>query len=304
MEATWRARIFVGCSRFFKPCIRNREAAASGSTKDGDRKSVTVRDFRAMKERGERIAVLTCYDHLFARLLAASGIDAVLVGDSLGQVVLGYRSTLPVTVEEMIHHGAAVRRGLDGPLLIVDMPFLSYQPSDEEAVRNAGRLMKTGGAEAVKLEGGDAATLSRVRALVAAGIPVMGHLGLTPQSVHRLGGYRVRGREREEADEILRQAAELQAAGCFSLVLEMLPSGLARDVSRGLEIPTIGIGAGPHCDGQVLVLPDMLGLNEGFRPRFLRHFAELGEATRAAVADYAAAVKEGSYPGPAESYDG
>ncbi len=283
---------------------RNGETTASASTSDGDRKPVTVRDFRAMKERGEKIAVLTCYDHLFARLLEDSAVDAVLVGDSLGQVVLGYRSTLPVTVDEMVHHTAAVRRGLQRPFLIVDMPFLSYQVSDEDALKSAGRLMKEGGAEAVKLEGGDPATLSRVRALVAAGIPVMGHLGLTPQSVHRLGGYGVRGRERHEADEILRQAADLQAAGCFSVVLEMLPTGLARDVTRGLDIPTIGIGAGPHCDGQVLVLPDMLGLNEGFRPRFLRHFARLGEAARQGVAAYVEAVKEEGYPGPEESYGG
>lgn len=274
----------------------------SAMSREGDRKRVTVREFRAMKERGERIAMLTCYDHLFARILQATSVDAVLVGDSLGQVVLGYRSTLPVTLEEMIHHASAVRRGLDGPLLIVDMPFLSYQVSDADALRNAGRLMKEGGAEAVKLENGDPATVSRVRTLVGAGIAVMGHLGLTPQSVHRLGGYRVTGRERWEADEILQQAAALQEAGCFSLVLEMLPTGLAREVTRTLEIPTIGIGAGPACDGQVLVLPDMLGLNEEFEPRFLRHFARLGEAAREGITAYVAAVKQGDYPGPEESY--
>lgn len=274
----------------------------SAMSREGDRKRVTVREFRAMKERGERIAMLTCYDHLFARILQATPVEAVLVGDSLGQVVLGYRSTLPVTLEEMIHHASAVRRGLDGPLLIVDMPFLSYQVSDADALRNAGRLMKEGGAEAVKLENGDPATVSRVRTLVGAGIAVMGHLGLTPQSVHRLGGYRVTGRERWEADEILQQAAALQEAGCFSLVLEMLPTGLAREVTRTLEIPTIGIGAGPACDGQVLVLPDMLGLNEEFEPRFLRHFARLGEAAREGITAYVAAVKQGDYPGPEESY--
>lgn len=278
------------------------ETTASGSTSDEVRKPVTVRDFRAMKERGDKIAVLTCYDHLFARLLEGSEIDAVLVGDSLGQVVLGYRSTLPVTLDEMVHHTAAVRRGLERPLLIADLPFLSYQPSDRDALLGAGRLVKEAGAEAVKLEGGDPETQGRVRALVGAGIPVMGHLGFTPQSVHRLGGYRVQGRDPAQADEILRQAVELEAAGCFSIVLEMLPPALAREVSAALEIPTIGIGAGPGCDGQVLVLPDMLGLNEGFHPRFLRHFARLGEATREGVAAYVGAVKAGEYPGPEESY--
>lgn len=265
---------------------------------------MTIRDLQDMKRRGERIAVLTCYDHLFARLLAEGDLDVVLVGDSLGQVVLGYESTLPVTLEEMIHHASAVHRGLSGPLLVVDMPFLSYQVSDEEALRNAGRVLKESGAEAVKLEGGDEATLDRVRALVAAGVPVMGHLGLTPQSVHRFGGYGVRGREPDEALRIREQAKDLQEAGCFSLVLEMVPTPLAREVTGSLEIPTIGIGAGPECDGQVLVLPDMLGLNRGFEPRFLRRFAELGDDVEGAVADFVRAVKSGDYPSSRESYEG
>lgn len=255
-----------------------------------------------MKGREERIAVLTCYDHLFARLLEATPVDAVLVGDSLGQVVLGYSSTLPVTVEEMIHHASAVRRGIRTALIVVDMPFLSYQVSDEEALRNAGRILKKSGAEAVKLEGGDERVVGRVRRLVDAGIPVMGHLGLVPQSVHRLGGYRVVGRKTEEAETILEQALALQDAGCFALVLEMVPAALASRVTRALDIPTIGIGAGPACDGQVLVLPDMLGLNEGFQPRFLRRFAELGRATREAVEAYVTAVKTGDYPAEPESY--
>ncbi len=266
------------------------------------RKAVTVRDFLAMKERGEKIAVLTCYDYLFARLLSASAVDAVLVGDSLGQVMLGYGSTIPVSVDDMVHHAAAVRRGLQGPLLIVDMPFLSYQVSDEDALRSAGRILKESGAEAVKIEGGDTATLSRIRTLVTAGIPVMGHLGLTPQSVHRLGGYRVTGREREEADRMLEQAVDLQEAGCFSLVLELVPSGLAGRISRALDIPTIGIGAGPACDGQVLVLHDMLGLNEGFEPKFLRRFSEVGEASAEGIAAFVDAVKDGEYPSDEESY--
>lgn len=267
------------------------------------RKPVTVRDFRRMKREGEKIAVLTCYDFLFARLLSGSAIDAVLVGDSVGQVLLGYRSTLPVTLEEMIHHASAVRRGLDGPMLILDMPFLSYQVSDEEALRNAGRVMKEAGSEAVKVEGGDDATLSRIRRLVGAGIPVMGHIGLTPQSVHRLGGYRVTGRDADEAERLAEQAHALEEAGCFSLVLEMVPTALASRVSTALAIPTIGIGAGPGCDGQVLVLHDMLGLNEGFEPRFLRHFAKLGPAAREGVSAYVAAVKSGDYPAASESYE-
>ncbi len=263
---------------------------------------VTTRELIAMKQRGEKIAALTCYDFLFARLFAGSDIDVVLVGDSLGQVMLGYDSTIPVTVDEMIHHASAVRRGLRGPLLVVDMPFLSYQVSTQQAMENCGRVIKESGAEAVKLEGGDERTVATIRALVTAGIPVMGHLGLTPQSVHQFGGYGVRGREAAEAERIEGEAVELQAAGCFAIVLEMLPTPLAGQVSESLEIPTIGIGAGPACDGQVLVLPDMLGLNEGFNPRFLRRFAQLAPAARDGIADFISAVKEGEYPGEQESY--
>lgn len=262
----------------------------------------TTRDFLAKKERGEKVAVLTCYDHLFARLLGATEVDAVLVGDSVGQAILGYDSTLPVTLEEMIHHASAVRRAIDDRLVIVDMPFLSYQAETAEALRNAGRILKETGAQAVKVEGGDAATLERIEAMVTAGIPVMGHLGLTPQSVHRFGGYGVRGREEPEADEILRAARALEAAGCFGLVLEMVPASLAKRITGAVAMPTIGIGAGPACDGQVLVLPDMLGLNEGFEPKFLRHFAELGREVRRGVTEYVAAVRSGAYPADGESY--
>ncbi len=255
-----------------------------------------------MKGRGERIAALTCYDHLFARLLDDADLEVVLVGDSLGQVILGHPSTLPVTLDDMIHHAAAVRRGLSRPLLVVDLPFLTYQVSEEEALRNAGRVLKEVGAEAVKLEGGDERTAACIRRLVGSGIPVMGHLGLVPQSVHQLGGYRVVGRAPEESDRLLEQALGLQEAGCFSLVLEMVPSGLATRITRSLDIPTIGIGAGAGCDGQILVLPDMLGLNEGFQPRFLRRFGELGAACREAVSAYAEAVKTGDYPSEDESY--
>ena len=272
-----------------------------GSRADG---RVTTRDFLRMKERGERIAVLTCYDHLFARLLDTTALDAVLVGDSLGEVSLGYRSTLPVTLEEMIHHASAVRRGLEGPLLIVDLPFLSFQVSPEDAVRSAGRVLKETGAEAVKLEGGNERTVEAARRMVEAGIPVMGHLGLTPQSVHQFGGYGLRGRDPDEAEVTLERARALDDAGCFSLVLEMIPSELAGRITGEVSAATIGIGAGPGVDGQVLVLPDMLGLNRGFEPRFLRKFAELGEEATRAVGEYVEAVKGGDYPSADESYSG
>lgn len=279
----------------------------STDTSEGERprrrKTVTVRDFLRMKREGEKIAVLTCYDYLFARFMSESRVDAVLVGDSVGQVLLGYGSTLPVTIEQMIHHTAAVRRGLEGPMLILDMPFLSYQVSDEEALRNAGRVMKETGCEAVKIEGGEESALSRIGRLVGAGIPVMGHIGLTPQAMHKLGGYRVTGRDEAEAESLAAQAAALEEAGCFSVVLELVPTQLASRISEALAIPTIGIGAGPGCDGQVLVLHDMLGLNPGFEPRFLRRFGELGAAARAAIADYVEAVKDGGYPSESESYE-
>lgn len=263
---------------------------------------MTTPDFLRMKEQGERIAVLTCYDHLFARMLDTTELDAVLVGDSLGEVTLGYRSTLPVTLEEMIHHASAVRRGLEGPLLVVDLPFLSFQVSPEEAVRSAGRVLKESGAEAVKLEGGGERVVEAARRMVDAGIPVMGHLGLTPQSVHEFGGYGVRGRDPDEAEVTLERARALDDAGCFSMVLEMVPSELAARITGEVSAATIGIGAGPEVDGQVLVLPDMLGLNQGFEPRFLRKFAELGEEAREAVDDYVDAVKDGDYPSSGESY--
>ncbi|MFB6240916.1 MAG: 3-methyl-2-oxobutanoate hydroxymethyltransferase [Gemmatimonadota bacterium] len=265
---------------------------------------MTTRDFVRMKERGEPIAVLTCYDHLFARILDASSLDAVLVGDSLGEVALGYRSTLPVSLEEMIHHASAVRRGLEGPLLVVDLPFLSFQVSPEQAVRSGGRVLKESGAEAVKLEGGGKRVVESVRRLTDAGIPVMGHLGLTPQSVHQFGGYGLRGTDPAEADEMVERARALDDAGCFSLVLEMVPEELAARITGEISIPTVGIGAGRRVDGQVLVLPDMLGLNEGFEPRFLRRFADLGERARGAVDDFVDAVKSGGYPAEEESYRG
>jgi len=255
-----------------------------------------------MKSQGDKIVALTAYDVLFARLVEEAQVDLILIGDSLGQVVLGYDSTIPVTLEEMIHHGKAVRRGAPHSFLTLDMPFLSYQVSTEEALRNAGRVMKETGVQAVKLEGGGAATCRTVEALVRAGIPVMGHLGLTPQSVHALGGYRVQGREDASAERLRHQARALEEAGCFALVLELVPAELAGEISRDLTIPTIGIGAGPECDGQVLVLYDALGLNAGFRPKFLKRFGDLDSQARAALGSYVDQVRRGEYPGPEHSF--
>jgi len=266
-------------------------------------KQITTIELIAMKERGERIAVLTAYDFLMAGLVDEAGVDCILVGDSLGQVVAGEDSTLPVTLDQMIYHAKAVRRGLTRALLVVDMPFLTYQVSAEEAIRNCGRVLKETGAHAVKLDGGHEDVARTIRRLVNAGIPVMGHLGLTPQSVNTIGGYRLVGRAEAERERLLAEAQRLVDAGCFSMVLEMLPRGLAGEISRSIPIPTIGIGAGPECDGQVLVLPDMLGLNEAFSPGFLKKYAELAAEVRNAVGEYVREVREGRYPGPDHSYD-
>lgn len=261
-------------------------------------RQVTTRELIAMKLRGEKIAVLTAYDYLMAGLVDAAGVDCVLVGDSLGQVFAGEDSTLPVTLDQMIYHGRVVRRAVKRALLVVDMPFLTYQVSSEDAMRNCGRVLQETGAQAVKVEGGHDEMADTVRRLVDTGIPVMGHIGLTPQSVHRIGGYRLIGREAAEGERLLGEARRLAEAGCFSIVLEMLPSGLAKEITESVAIPTIGIGAGPECDGQVLVLPDMLGLNEGFRPAFLKHYGDLAASVRQAVGDYVREVREGKYPGP------
>jgi 3-methyl-2-oxobutanoate hydroxymethyltransferase len=273
------------------------------SVQDSDKgRRITTRELLDMKRRGDNFVALTAYDFLFARLVDECGADVVLVGDSLGQVVLGYDSTLPVTLDEMIHHARAVRRGVKQGLLVVDMPFLTFQVSVEETMRNCGRVLKETGAEAVKIEGGDEEAARHVRALVRAGVAVMGHVGLTPQSVHALGGYRVQGRDEENAQRIKAEAQRLEAAGCFAIVLELLPAPLAGDISRSLTVPTIGIGAGPDADGQVLVLYDMLGLNDRFRPRFLRKFANLAEHTRAGISDYVRAVRERAYPDADHSF--
>lgn len=260
---------------------------------NGARK-VTVGDLREMKRRGEKIAALTAYDYLFARLVDAAGVDLVLVGDSLGQVVLGLETTVPVTLDDMIHHARAVRRGVERALLVVDLPFLTYT-TPAEAVRNAGRVLQQTGASAVKLEGGSDETAEVVRALVRAGIPVVGHLGFTPQAVH-VTGVRVQGRDEDGPRRLLEEARRLEEAGACAVVLELVPGAIAATVSSAIEIPTIGIGAGAGCDGQVLVLQDMLGLNPGFAPRFLRRFAEVGELASAGVGSYVRAVKDGEYP--------
>lgn len=263
---------------------------------------VTVRDILARKGSGERIVMVTAYDALFGRLVDEAGVDVVLVGDSVGNVVAGFDSTIAVTLEQMIYHGAAVRRGVRSALLVVDLPFLSYQGSAAQAVRNCGRVLRETGAQAVKLEGADAGALRAVRVLASAGVPVMGHLGLTPQSIHALGGHRVQGRDADGADRILEAARLLEGAGAFAIVLELVPADLARRITDALGIPTIGIGAGVECDGQVLVLPDLLGLNDRFHPRFLRRYASLADEVRRAVAAFGDDVRAGTYPDAEHSF--
>ncbi len=261
----------------------------------------TILDFGAMKERREKIVVLTAYDYTFARLLDDAGADMLLVGDSLGTVICGHDTTLTVTVDMMAYHVQAVARGRKRAFLVADMPFLSYQVSPEDALRNAGRLLQAG-AEAVKVEGATAPILDAVRRLVGADIPVMGHLGLTPQSVHRMGGYKVQGRDPGQASQLLRDARLLEEAGVFSLVLEGLPAELAREISAAVSVPTIGIGAGVDCDGQVLVCYDLLGLFGDLSPRFVKRYAELGVATRDATAAFIDDVRAGRFPDPEHSY--
>jgi 3-methyl-2-oxobutanoate hydroxymethyltransferase len=265
------------------------------------RKKITVPYIRKMKGSGEKIAVLTAYDYPTARLLDQAGVEIILVGDSLANVVLGYENTLPVTVDEMIHHSAAVARAKPSALLVLDMPFMSYQVSPEDAVRNAGRFVKEGGAEAVKLEGGER-ILPMVEAIVRADIPVMGHVGLTPQSVHRMGGYRVQGRGSKSEKQILEDARALDKAGCFAMVLEGILPELAEKITQAVKVPTIGIGAGSACDGQVLVIHDMLGMVEEFQPRFVKRYDELGRRIREAVGRYVAEVKSGEFPSAEHSY--
>ena len=255
----------------------------------------------ALKKAGTKIVAVTAYDALFGRLVDQSGVDIVLVGDSVNQVIAGESSTLSATVDQMIYHARMVRRGVEHALLVVDMPFLSYQVSIEDALRNCGRVMKETGAQAVKIEGG-VAMAKTVRALVDVGIPVMGHIGLTPQSVHALGGYKVQGKTDETARRLDADAAALEEAGCFAIVLELVPAPVAARISKALAIPTIGIGAGASCDGQVLVLPDLLGLNDAFAPKFLKKYAELAAEVRRAVKAFGDEVRTGKYPDDGHSF--
>ena len=258
-------------------------------------KRVRVPDLAEMKRRGEKIAMLTAYDAAMARLLDRAGIDVLLVGDSLGMVLLGYETTLPVTLDAMIHHTRAVCHGTRRALVVADMPFLTYQVSPSEALRNAGRLIQEGGAHAVKVEGGRP-VCETVRRIVDAGIPVMGHLGLTPQSVHQLGGFRPQARSKPEARRLIADAKALRDAGAFAIVLESIPAELAKAVTGDAGIPTIGIGAGPDCDGQVLVSYDALGLSGDFLPPFAKQYARLGELAVEAAGTYAREVREGRFP--------
>lgn len=268
---------------------------SKGSSATTKRRPMTVPRILEKKANGEKISVITAYDATFARIFDDAGIDILLVGDSLGMVVQGRDSTLPVSVEEMIYHGAAVARGSRYAHIVIDLPFMSYQPSLELAMKNAGRLLAEGGGHAVKLEGG-AEVAETIRHLVAAGVPVMGHVGLTPQSVHAMGGFRVQGKTRAAAKRVLEDARAVAEAGAYAIVLEGIPNDLAREISASLSIPTIGIGAGPDCDGQVLVSYDLLGLTPTLRPKFVKRYAELFDEAKRAVEAYIDEVSAGSFP--------
>ena len=254
----------------------------------------TVSTFQAAKEKGEKLTMLTAYDYSTAKLMDEAGINGILVGDSLGNVILGYEDTISVTMEDMIHHGAAVARGTKDTMVVVDMPFMSYQTSVYDAVMNAGRLMKEGRANAVKLEGG-AAVVEQIKAITAAGIPVMGHLGLTPQSINAFGGNKVQGKSEEAAKKLIEDALAVQEAGAFAVVLECIPAKLASIITKKLTIPTIGIGAGAGCDGQILVYQDMLGMFSDYVPKFVKRFADVGRVMKEAFQAYGDEVREGSY---------
>ena len=262
---------------------------------------ITVPHVVKMKQRGEKVTCLTVYDYSFARILDDAGVEMMLVGDSLGCVVQGNPNTLAVTMDEMVYHTRLVVRGRKRALVIGDMPFLSYQVSKEQALQNAGRFLQEGGAEAIKLEGG-VNVRERIEAIVKAGIPVMGHIGLTPQSVHQFGGYKVQGRDQNRREVVLRDALAVQDAGAFAVVLEGIPLGLAQEITEKLTIPTIGIGAGPHCDGQVLVLHDMLGLFDDFTPRFVKRYGELRTHVDSAIRGFIGEVKEQKFPTEAHSF--
>jgi len=262
---------------------------------------VTTATFIEKKRKGEKITVLTAYDYLTAKIVDEAGVDAILVGDSLGMVVLGYSSTIPVTMEEMIHHTKAVVRGRRRALVVFDMPFLSYQTGIRDAVLNAGRALKETGCDAVKIEGG-VEQAETIRALVDSGIPVMGHVGLQPQSVNVYGGYRLRGKTEDERKRILEDAKAVEEAGAFAVVLEKVPFDLAKEITETLRIPTIGIGAGKYCDGQVLVFHDLVGLFEEFKPKFVKRYAQLGKEAKEAVKKFIEEVKEGKFPDEEHSF--
>jgi 3-methyl-2-oxobutanoate hydroxymethyltransferase len=263
---------------------------------------VTIGEIREMKKRGEKIPMLTAYDYAFAKIIDESGVPLILVGDSLGMVMLGYESTIPVTMDEMIHHVKAVVRGTKHALVIGDMPFMTYHVSLEDTLRNAARFIQEGGAHAVKLEGGEVVA-DKVSRLVSCGIPVQGHIGLTPQSVHQLGGYKVVGKTPEVAARLLNDAKSLEEAGAFSIVLECVPAPLSQVITERVTVPTIGIGAGKGCDGQVQVVSDILGLFTDFVPKHAKQYAKLNQTVAAAVTDYIAEVKAGDFPTPKQSYD-
>ena len=274
------------------------------STNTSDRPSkITTQTLVDMKQQGEKISMLTAYDFTMAQIIDQAGIEVILVGDSASNVMAGYETTVPMTLEHMIYHTSCVVRGVNRALVIADMPFMSYQVTAKEALTNAGRMMKEAGAHAIKMEGGKS-IIDTVKKIVDAGIPVMGHLGLTPQSIYKFGTYKVRATEEEEAQDLINDAKLLQDAGCFSIVLEKIPAKLAERVSKELDIPTIGIGAGGGCDGQVLVIHDMLGLNKGFNPRFLRRYADLHSNMTDAVQQYIADVKSQDFPSEDEQYGG
>ena len=266
-----------------------------------DQRKVTTRSLLKMKERGDSIAALTAYDFLMAQLLDDAGIDVILVGDSAGMVIQGTETTVGVTMEQMLYHSAVVSRGVKRALVVADMPFMSYQVNPDEALRNAGRMVKESSVEAVKLEGGEKIA-GTIRRIVDVGIPVMGHLGLTPQSIHKFGTYQVRAREPEEADQLRRDAEQLQEAGAFAIVIEKVPADLASEISKSVDVPIIGIGAGGGCDGQILVSQDMLGLYTAFQPRFVRRYAEVGKDMLSAFKHYVRDVRSGEFPSEDESY--
>lgn len=266
-----------------------------------DVKKVTTNTLQKMKSKGEKIAMITAYDYSFARIFDEAGIDIILVGDSASNVMAGHETTLPITLDQMIYHAGSVIRGVSRSLVVVDLPFGSYQGNSKEALHSTIRIMKETGAHSIKLEGGEE-VLESIKRIISSGVPVMGHLGLTPQSIYQFGTYTVRAREEAEADKLKRDALLLQEAGCFGIVLEKIPATLAKEVSESLNIPTIGIGAGKYCDGQVLVMHDMLGITTEFKPRFLRQYLNMNEQISKAVQHYIGDVKSSDFPNDSEQY--